>query len=215
MICYSLDVLKSFEIQDVAVVVSPDNCDLFRAQLGDGAEFGMNITYIIQEVAQGNAGAFKLARDYVGVDDVVLVFGDNIFAGDLMQVAQESLENLKKGYASIFAYNVSNPKAYGVLEVDENENVITIEEKPENPKSNLIAPGLYVYNCSVFDKIDQIKKSSRGEYEITDVNNLYLAEHKLKAVKLSDLCKWYDAGNVDILLQAANEIKEYNESKVI
>lgn len=216
MIYYSIELLAAAGITDIMIVVSPNNQDIIKVQLGNGEDFGVNIQYGVQKELDGAAGALRICRDFLKDDECVLIFGDNVFLGNnLENLVNKGIENLKQGFSSIFAIEVENPKSFGVLEVDSDGKVISIEEKPENPKSNLIAPGLYVYDNTMLEKLNNLTKSKRGEYEITDVNNKYLNEGKLKAIMIDKSCSWYDAGTPENLLKAtvdaSTKSKELNK----
>jgi len=201
MIYYPLSVLMLAGIREVLIISTPHDLPNFEKLLGDGKNLGCNFEYKVQEVPNGLAQAFVLGEDFIGDDDVALVLGDNIFYG-------RGLENLlsesyKPEGGVVFAYHVSDPERYGVVEFDKNQKAISIEEKPQEPKSNFAVPGLYFYDNSVVEVAKNLKPSPRGEYEITDVNKHYLKEGKLKVGILSRGTAWLDTGTFDSLLEAS------------
>ncbi len=203
MIYYPLSVLMLSEIKDVLIISNPEYIDLYKNLLGDGSWIGMNIQYKIQEKPRGLADAFIVGEEFIGNDSVCLILGDNVFygygfSGILHQVSQ------KKEGATIFGYYVNNPSEFGVIEFDKDKNVVSIEEKPKEPKSNYAIPGLYYYDNDVIDIAKNIKPSHRGEIEITDVNFEYLRRGKLKVELLGRGFAWLDTGTADGLMQAAN-----------
>lgn len=213
MIFYSIEAMIKMGVKDIMIVTSKDTDYMVRGTIE--SEFpSVNIQYRIREVARGNADAFKAAIDFIEGHNSVLMFSDNILIGDDMKSAfKEGINNLKKGYSSIFTYKVNDPKRFGVAEVDEDKNVIGLEEKPEHPKTNLAAIGLYMYTPDVIEKLDKIKQSSRGEYEITDVNNMYLNEKKLKAITFKDSVEWFDTGTPDAIIDASIRVRERVKKK--
>ena len=211
MIYYSLELLKELGVNDILVVVSDTNKEMIRDQLGFGEEFGVKITYEIQKVQDGSGGAFKVSREFLNGEGCALLFADNIFIGRNLNKIKNVVEmNMKEGYSTIFAYTVQDARRFGVLEIDKNDVVVSFEEKPENPKSNLISTGLFFYDNTIFDKVDKIKMSSRGENEMAEVNAMYLSEEKLKAVVMDNEVKWYDAGTFDALLDASCDVRDFN-----
>lgn len=211
MIYYSLELLKELGVNDILVVVSDTNKEMIRDQLGFGEEFGVKITYEIQKVQDGSGGAFKVSREFLNGEGCALLFADNIFIGRNLNKIKNVVEmNMKEGYSTIFAYTVQDARRFGVLEIDKNDVVVSFEEKPESPKSNLISTGLFFYDNTIFDKVDKIKMSSRGEYEMAEVNAMYLSEEKLKAVVIDNEVKWYDAGTFDALLDASCDVRDFN-----
>ena len=214
MIHYALEFMKEVGIKDVIIVVSEEQENLFRRALGDGAWFGVDITYRIQTEIDGTAGALKQLEGSLENEVVLLYYGDNILlAEDVKNLAEKCIEDAHNGYASVFALEVANPTDYGVLEIDENGHIKSFEEKPDIPKSNFIAPGIYFYPKDLIFKLDDVQLSPRGEYEMTDVNNMYLAERKLKAIKLDRSTLWFDAVDVDALLDAANIVRDHRKRK--
>ena len=210
MIYYPLSVLMLAGIREVLIISTPRDLRCFEELLQDGKELGMSITYKVQEKPNGLAEAFIIGEEFIGKDSVALVLGDNIFFGQAFSPILKEAAKLKKG-AKIFGYLVKDPRAYGVVEFDEDRNVISIEEKPENPKSKYAVPGLYFYDNSVIEKAKSIKPSKRGELEITDLNRLYLEEKSLKVNLLGRGFAWLDTGTHKNLLQASNFIETIQE----
>ena len=207
LIYYPLAVLMQAGIRDILVITPPDEMAPFIRLLGDGSDFGVRITYRVQKVQRGIADAFLVGRSFIGDDDVCLILGDNIFYG---QTLAQSLREAKDdpAEARIFGYYVDDPRPFGVVEFDDNGNAISIEEKPAQPRSNYIVPGLYFYRNSVVDIAAQIEPSARGELEITAVNAAYLHSGDLHVVKLGQDFTWLDAGHAESLLHAASTIRE-------
>ena len=210
MIYYPLSVLMLAGIREVLIISTPRDLRCFEELLQDGKELGMSITYKVQEKPNGLAEAFIIGEEFIGKDSVALVLGDNIFFGQAFSPILKEAAKLKKG-AEIFGYLVKDPRAYGVVEFDKGRNVISIEEKPENPKSKYAVPGLYFYDNSVIEKAKSIKPSKRGELEITDLNRLYLEEKSLKVNLLGRGFAWLDTGTHKNLLQASNFIETIQE----
>lgn len=211
MIYYPLELLMSAGIRDILIIVPPDDQEPFVNLLGDGSQFGVKITYLEQKVQRGIADAFLIGADFIGDDSVCLALGDNIFYGPAFrQKLRQAIRNTEG--ATIFGYYVSDPRPFGVVEIDGNNKAISIEEKPARPKSNYIVPGLYFYDNKVLDIAKQIKPSARGELEITAVNNAYLTYGMLNVIKLGEEFSWFDAGNADSLYTAAGEIRAAQRS---
>ena len=210
MIYYPLSVLMLAGIREVLIISTQRDLRCFEELLQDGKELGMSITYKVQEKPNGLAEAFIIGEEFIGKDSVALVLGDNIFFGQAFSPILKEAAKLKKG-AEIFGYLVKDPRAYGVVEFDKDRNVISIEEKPENPKSKYAVPGLYFYDNSVIEKAKSIKPSKRGELEITDLNRLYLEEKSLKVNLLGRGFAWLDTGTHKNLLQASNFIETIQE----
>lgn len=205
MIYYPLSVLMMAGIKDILIISTPHDLPKFEHLLGDGKRIGCNFSYKEQKVPNGLAQAFVLGEDFIGDDKVALILGDNIFyANGLHKILQE---NNDPDGGVIFAYHVSDPERYGVVEFDENMKAISIEEKPAKPKSNYAVPGLYFYDNSVVEVAKNIKPSARGEYEITDVNKHYLEQGKLKVVVLNRGTAWLDTGTFTSLLQASQFVE--------
>lgn len=210
MIYYPLSVLMLAGIQEILIITTPHDNEAFKNLLGDGSRFGLDLTYIIQEEPRGLADAFILGEDFIGDDSVCLILGDNIFYGpDLTRTLNEAMAN-KQG-ATIFGYPVKNPRAFGVVEFDEDYNVLSLEEKPEHPKSNYAVPGLYFYDNQVVEIAKNVKPSDRGEIEITCINKAYLEKKQLKVEPLGRGMAWLDTGTPDGLLNAAQFVETVQE----
>jgi glucose-1-phosphate thymidylyltransferase len=211
MICYPLATLMNLDIRDILIISTPQDTPNIEKFLGDGSDYGIKISYAIQEKARGIADAFLIGEKFIGKSNVCLILGDNIFYGaeisrDNLNEKIKQLESNKIG-GLVFSYHVSDPERYGVVEFDKSEEkAISIEEKPKNPKSNFAVTGLYIYNSEVVKITKNIKPSGRGELEITDVNNAYLKKGKLGVVKLKRGFAWLDAGTPDSLLESAQFI---------
>lgn len=209
MIYYPLSVLMLSKIQDILIISTPKDLPNFERLLGDGSRFGVRLSYKEQPSPDGLAQAFILGEEFIGNDDVCLVLGDNIFygagIGNLLNNAVETVKNEQK--AVIFGNSVSDPERYGVAEFDDNNNVISIEEKPSHPKSNFAVVGLYFYPNSVIDVAKKVKPSHRGELEITSVNQAYLQQKKLKMEFLSRGFAWLDTGTHEALTEATEFVK--------
>lgn len=205
MIYYPLSVLMMAGIQDILIITTPEDNEQFRRLLGDGHEIGCRISYAVQEVPNGLAQAFVIGREFIGKDSVSLILGDNIFYGSGLGRQLQALRSVEGGY--VFAYPVSDPERYGVVEFDGNNRAISIEEKPTQPKSRYAVPGLYFYDNSVVDIAANIRPSSRGEYEITDVNRVYLEQGKLHVAILDRTTAWLDTGTFDSLHDAGEFVR--------
>lgn len=206
MIYYPLSILMLAGIKEILVISTPRDLPLFRDLLGNGEDFGVKLKYSVQEKPNGLAEAFIIGEEFIGNDSCALVLGDNIFYGHgLTGMLREARE--KKEGATIFGYYVTNPKDFGVVEFDDNGKVISLEEKPQNPKSNYAVPGLYFYDNTVVEKAKMVKPSKRGELEITSINEMYLQEGKLHVVNFGRGMAWLDTGTHDALLEAANFVK--------
>lgn len=203
MIYYPLSTLMSAGIKEVLIISTPVYLPLFETLLGDGSSLGMKIEYKIQEKPVGLADAFKLGKDFIGDDTVSLILGDNMIYGPHLESMLKEASKIKKG-GVIFGYEVSDPTSYGVVEMDKDGNAVSIEEKPEHPKSNLAVPGLYFYDNSVVDIAFNIKPSARGELEITDVNKEYMNRGELKVIPLGRGYAWFDTGTPDRLNEASD-----------
>lgn len=203
MIYYPLSVLMLANIREVLLISNPEYIDLYKGLLGDGSQVGMKIEYKIQEKPRGLADAFIVGEEFIGDDNVCLILGDNVFYGYGFSGILKEAGNLQDG-GLIFGYYVNNPKEFGVIEFDDDMKAISIEEKPEKPKSHYAVPGLYFYDNSVIDIAKNIKPSARGEIEITDVNRTYMEQNRLKVNVLGRGFAWLDTGTPDGLLEAAN-----------
>jgi|TARA_B110000208_G_C11799734_1_gene441409 glucose-1-phosphate thymidylyltransferase len=209
MIYYPLATLMSSGIREILIISTPQDLPNFEKLLGDGSQIGCEFTYKVQEIPNGLAQAFVLGEEFIGNDSVALILGDNIFyGGDLSKNLQEQV-NPDGGV--VFAYHVSDPERYGVVEFDSEMNAISIEEKPTKPKSNYAVPGLYFYDNSVVEIAKNIKPSPRGEYEITDVNNEYLKQGRLSVSILDRGTAWLDTGTFHSLIQASQFVQVVEE----
>ncbi|WKN32875.1 glucose-1-phosphate thymidylyltransferase RfbA [Porifericola rhodea] len=205
MIYYPLSNLMMAGIRDILIISTPHDMPLFKKLLGDGSELGCNFEYAVQEKPEGLAQAFTIGADFIGDDKVALILGDNIFYGsDLARLLQS---NADPEGGIVYAYHVHDPQRYGVVEFDDNEKVISIEEKPKEPKSNFAIPGIYFYDNDVIEIARNLEPSARGEYEITDVNKEYLRRSKLKVSILSRGTAWLDTGTFDSLMQAGTFVQ--------
>ena len=205
MIYYPLSTLMLAGIKNILVITTPEDQDQFKRLLGDGSQWGCSIQYARQEVPNGLAQAFVIGEEFIGKDSVALVLGDNIFYGSGFSKRLQACTN--PDGAVIFAYPVSDPERYGVVEFDADRNAISIEEKPANPKSNYAVPGLYFYNNAVVEIAKNIKPSARGEYEITTVNDTYLQQKKLKVAVLDRGFAWLDTGTFESLNDASEYVR--------
>ncbi len=205
MIYYPLSVLMMAGIREILIISTPHDLPQFKKLLGDGASLGCRFEYVEQAVPNGLAQAFVLGKDFIGTDKVCLILGDNIFYGSGFQKVIQDNNNPEGGI--VFAYHVSDPERYGVVEFDNNNNAISIEEKPKNPKSNFAVPGLYFYDNSVVEVAENLKMSARGEYEITDVNKLYLEAKKLKVAVIGRGTAWLDTGTFKSLIEASQFVQ--------
>ena len=206
MIYYPLSILMLSGIKEILVISTPRDLTLFKELLGNGEDFGVKLEYAIQEKPNGLAEAFIIGEKFIGNDSCALVLGDNIFYGHGLTGILKEAEARKEG-ATIFGYYVPNPKDFGVVEFDKDGKVISLEEKPQNPKSNYAVPGLYFYDNTVVEKARKVKPSKRGELEITSINEMYLQEEKLHVVNFGRGMAWLDTGTHDALLEAANFVK--------
>lgn len=207
MVYYPLSVLMLAGITDVLIISTPDDLPNFERLLGDGSDLGMKLEYIEQPSPDGLAQAFILGADFVGGEDVCLILGDNIYYGhDLVKTLVSAVENAKQGQATVFGYHVNDPERYGVASFDSEGNVISLEEKPEKPKSNYAVTGLYFYPNDVLDKAVEVKPSHRGELEITTINQMYLGEKRLMLERLGRGFAWLDTGTHESLLEASSFI---------
>jgi glucose-1-phosphate thymidylyltransferase len=209
MIYYPLSVLMMAGISEVLIISTPQDLPNFQKLLGDGRELGCRFSYKVQEVPNGLAQAFVLGEQFIGKDKVSLILGDNIFYGAGLQKTLQDSNDPDGGV--VFAYHVSDPQRYGVVEFDSEHKAISIEEKPQHPKSNYAVPGLYLYDNSVVEVAKSIKPSKRGEYEITDVNKHYLEQGKLKVRILTIGTAWLDTGTFTSLLQASQFVQVIEE----
>lgn len=209
MIYYPLSVLMLAGINEVLIITTPEDQDSFQSLLGDGSRFGVKLSYEVQPSPDGLAQAFIIAEDFIGNDSVCLVLGDNIFYGHgFSPKLKRAVENSKQGGgATVFGYEVKDPERFGVVEFDESSKVVSIEEKPKNPKSNFAVTGLYFYDNSVVELAKKVKPSERGELEITCLNEMYLNNDSLNVELLGRGFAWLDTGTHDSLLQAAHFVE--------
>jgi glucose-1-phosphate thymidylyltransferase len=209
MIYYPLSILMLAGIKDILIISTPNDLPYFERLLQDGSRLGCNFSYAVQHVPNGLAQAFVIGKEFIGNDKVALVLGDNIFYGSGLSELLQANNSPDGGV--VFAYHVADPERYGVVEFDEMMNVVSIEEKPLNPKSNYAVPGLYFYDNEVISIAESIKPSPRGEYEITDVNKTYLANGKLKVGILNRGTAWLDTGTFASLMQAGQFVQVIEE----
>jgi glucose-1-phosphate thymidylyltransferase len=209
MVYYPLSVLMLAGITEVLIITTPEDQTSFQRLLGDGSEIGMSFEYIVQPSPDGLAQAFILGEEFLGGEDACLVLGDNIYYGhDLTSTLANAVKNAKEeNKATVFGYHVNDPERYGVAEFDQNGNVISLEEKPEKPKSNYAVTGLYFYPNDVIQKAKEVKPSHRGELEITTVNQMYLEEGRLKLETMGRGYAWLDTGTHESLLEASSFIE--------
>jgi len=205
MIYYPLSVLMLAGINEILIITTPEDNKQFQRLLGDGSKIGCKIEYAIQEVPNGLAQAFVIGQEFIGEDNVALILGDNIFYKSGMTKFLAECKNPQGG--TVFAYQVTDPERYGVVEFDDENNALSIEEKPSNPKSDFAVPGLYFYDNSVVEVAKNLKPSARGEYEITDVNKYYLNEGKLKVQVFDRGTAWLDTGTFDSLQDASEFVR--------
>ena len=218
MIYYPLSVLMEAGIRDILIITTPEDQANFKRLLGDGNKFGVNLSYTVQPSPDGLAQAFILGEEFIGDDECAMVLGDNIFYGSgLKETLKSAVDNAKAGKATIFGYQVKDPERFGIMEIDKNKNVLSVEEKPLKPKSDYAITGLYFYPKKVAEEAKKVKPSARGELEITTLNDQYLKQGKLKACLLGEGYTWFDTGTFDSLLEASNMIKviQNNRDSVI
>ena len=208
MIYYPLSTLMLAGIKDILIISTPEDTPRFEHLLGDGKQFGCSLKYKVQPSPDGLAQAFILGEEFIGDDSCAMILGDNIFyGGGLTQRLKTAAENAGNGNATVFGYFVNDPERFGIMELDENENIISVEEKPAHPKSNYCITGLYFYPSGVAKMAKAVKPSARGELEITTLNDMYLQEKKLKGVVLGRGFAWLDTGTMDSLVEAANFVQ--------
>lgn len=209
MIYYPMSVLMNAGIRDILIISTPQDTPRFEDLLGDGHQFGVNLTYAVQPSPDGLAQAFIIGADFIGDDDVAMVLGDNIFAGHgLNERLKSAVENAKNGNgATVFGYYVDDPERFGIVEFDKNGKAVSIEEKPEKPKSNYCVTGLYFYDNRVVEYAKNLTPSARGELEITDLNRIYLENNALNVELLGQGFTWLDTGTHESLVDATNFVK--------
>lgn len=204
MIYYPLSTLMLAGIKDILIISTPEDTPRFEELLGDGSKFGIDLSYTVQPSPDGLAQAFIIGEDFIGDDTCAMVLGDNIFYGSYFRKnLADAVKAAEEGYATIFGYYVKDPERFGIVEFDKNRNVVSVEEKPQHPKSNYCITGLYFYDNRVVKMAKQVKPSARGELEITDLNRLYLNEGKLKVQLLGRGFAWLDTGTMDSLMEAS------------
>ena len=207
MIYYPLSTLMLAGIREVLIISTPRDLPMFEELLGDGSRIGMKFEYKVQLIPNGLAQAFVLGKDFLNGEPGCLILGDNMFYGQhFRRMLVDAVKETEQGGACVFGYEVADPRAYGVVEFDADGKVVSLEEKPQHPKSNYAVPGLYFYDSTVCDKAAVLEPSARGEYEITDLNKMYLQEGNLKVKLFSRGFAWLDTGNCDSLLEAGNFI---------
>ncbi len=205
LIYYPISTLMLAKIREILVIVNPSDLNQFQELLGNGEDFGVEIEYCVQNEPRGIADAFIIGKNFIGKDSSALILGDNIFYGQGLGVKLQQYTDVVG--AQIFGYPVHDPDRYGVVELNKNSEVISIEEKPENPKSNLAVPGLYFYDNSVIDLAHSIKPSARGELEISTINQMYLSKNQLRATRLERGTAWFDTGTFDSMHAASSFIQ--------
>lgn len=208
MIYYPLSVLILAEIQDILIISTPTDLPNFKRLLGNGSDFGIKLSYAEQPSPDGLAQAFIIGEEFIGTDNVAMILGDNIYYGNgFTSVLKEAAGNAKNGKATIFGYYVHDPERFGIVEFDKSGKVISVEEKPQNPKSNYCITGLYFYDNRVVDFAKKVKSSARGELEITDLNRMYLEDGTLHVKLLGRGYAWLDTGTIDSLVEAAEFVQ--------
>lgn len=212
MIYYSLATLMEAGIRDILIISTKEYVSQYAKLLGDGSDLGMNLSYTTEPAPRGTAQALMLAEEFVGDDTACLIFGDNIFLGNMKQELKYAVHNASEGRATVFGYPVYDPQRFGVVEFDQNGQVLSLEEKPQNPKSNYAVVGLYFYPNIAVKYANSLTPSARGEYEITDVNNMFLNNKTLDVVTLSEDIHWLDAGTNDSLIDASVLVRKLEKS---
>ena len=208
MVYYPLSTLMLAGIKDILLISTPTDLPNFQRLLGDGSDFGVNLSYQVQPSPDGLAQAFILGEEFIGDDDCAMILGDNIFYGNgLTKKLETAVKNAKKGEATIFGYYVQDPERFGIMEIDEKGKVLSVEEKPKQPKSNYCITGLYFYPKGIAAKAKEVKPSARGELEITTLNDMYLQEGLLKAEIMGRGFAWLDTGTMDSLVEASNFVQ--------
>jgi glucose-1-phosphate thymidylyltransferase len=207
MIYYPLSILMKLDITDILIICTEKDIESYKELLGDGSHIGISISYMVQQKPKGIAHAFIIGEDFIGKDSVALILGDNIFYGNNLLNVLQSSDNDRIEGATIFAYEVKDPMKYGIVEFDDNNKVLSIEEKPNFPKSKYAVVGLYFYDNKVVDIAKKLKPSSRLELEITDINNIYRKDNKLEVKLLQPTIKWFDTGTYKNLLDASTFVE--------
>lgn len=208
MIYYPLSTLMLAGIKDILIISTPEDTPRFEQLLGNGSQFGIALSYAVQPSPDGLAQAFIIGKDFIGDDTCAMILGDNIFYGGWFRKnLMDAVKNAEEGYATIFGYYVKDPERFGIVEFDKDKKVISVEEKPKNPKSNYCITGLYFYDNRVSSMAERVKPSARGELEITDLNRMYLEEDKLKVQILGRGFAWLDTGTMDSLMEASTFVQ--------
>lgn len=214
MIYYPLSVLMQAGIRDILVITTPKDQERFEELLGDGTELGVNISYTVQPSPDGLAQAFILGEEFIDGQACAMVLGDNIFYGNGLETElKQAVKNAEDGYATIFGYQVRDPQRFGIMEVDEKYNVLSVEEKPEHPKSDFAITGLYFYPVGVSEKAKNVRPSKRGELEITTLNDMYLQDGNLKACLLGEGYTWFDTGTFDSMKDAIDYVSSIQKNR--
>ena len=212
MIYYPLSVLMLARIKDILIISTPDDTSRFECLLGDGSKFGINLSYAVQPSPDGLAQAFIIGKEFIGDDACALILGDNIFYGaGLTNHLANSVRRAEEGICTLYGYYVTDPERFGIVELDENNNAISIEEKPKNPKSNYCVTGLYFYPAGVAQMAEKVKPSPRGEFEITTLNNMYLEQGKIHVTTMGRGYSWLDTGTHESLSDASDYVKMLEE----
>ena len=212
MIYYPLGTLMLAGIRDILIISTPEDTPRFKELLGNGNKYGINLSYAVQQRPEGLAQAFLIGKEFIGQDSCAMILGDNIFYGaNLTKHLIDSVKRAEDGWCTLFSYYVEDPKRFGVVELDKNNNAISIEEKPKNPRSNYCVTGLYFYPKGISEVATHVKPSKRGELEITDLNNLYLKEKKVYVVTMGRGYSWLDAGTHESLTDASNYVKDLED----
>ncbi len=216
LIFYPLSTLMEAGIDDIMIISNKRDQERFKMLFGDGSEFGIRVSYGVQEVPTGIVSAFLIGEEFVGNEPCALILGDNVFHGEKLNASLPlASERAAEDVATLYGYEVDDPCRFGIVELDADNNALSIEEKPKNPKSNYAVTGLYFYPSDVVSMAKQVKPSARGEYEITDLNNLYLQQGRVKVEKMGKETMWLDAGTFDSLLEATAEVKKGQEKEPI
>lgn len=216
MVYYPLSVLMLAGIKDILIISTPIDLPNFKKLLGDGSEFGISLSYAEQPSPDGLAQAFIIGEEFIGDDTAAMILGDNIYYGNgFSKLLREAAQSAQEGKATIFGYHVHDPERFGIVEFDENGKVISVEEKPENPKSNYCITGLYFYDKRVCDFAKKVKPSARGELEITDLNRMYLENDALNVQLLGRGYAWLDTGTMDTLVEAAEFVQMIEKDKAL
>ena len=216
MIYYPLETLVRIGIKDILFIVQEDDLSIFQKTFGSGEDTGLNFSYKIQKIQRGISDAYFIAEDYLNGASSVLALSDNIFLGKkYFNYAEQALSKMHQVGSSVFGLPVPDPEKFGVIELDDKDDIIGIEEKPAHPKSNLIIPGMYFFDSNACELVKTLKPSARGELEITDLIEIYLSQNKLALQRLDETIVWHDTGNADALLEAAQKVKNFEKENKI